>query len=53
MLCETSCTAQLAAAYKETEGNVVAIEEVPREKVNRYGVLDVAEDKGRLVSSRA
>ncbi|WP_368040488.1 UTP--glucose-1-phosphate uridylyltransferase GalU [Roseicella sp. DB1501] len=50
MLCETSCTAQLAAAYRETGGNVVAIEEVPRERVNRYGVLDIAEDKGRLVS---
>jgi UTP--glucose-1-phosphate uridylyltransferase len=50
MLCERSCMAQLADAYRETGGNVVAIEEVPRERVNRYGVLDVAEDKGRLVS---
>jgi UTP--glucose-1-phosphate uridylyltransferase len=50
MLCERPCMAQLADAYRETGGNVVAIEEVPRERVNRYGVLDVAEDKGRLVS---
>ncbi len=50
MLCEVSATKQLADAYRETGGNVVAIEEVPRERVNRYGVLDVAEDKGRLVS---
>jgi len=50
MLCETPCMAQLADAYRETAGNVVAIEEVPRDRVNRYGVLDVAEDKGRLVS---
>ncbi|WP_192912536.1 UTP--glucose-1-phosphate uridylyltransferase [Paracraurococcus ruber] len=50
MLCETSCTAQLAAAYRETGGNVVAIEEVPRDRVNRYGVLDVEKDMGRLVS---
>ncbi len=50
MMCDISATAQLAAAYRETEGNVVAIEEVPLERVNRYGVLDVAEDKGRLVS---
>jgi len=50
MQCDVSCTAQLAAAYRETGGNVVAIEEVPRERVNRYGVLDVLEDKGRLVS---
>ena len=50
MQCEVSCTRQLADAYRETGGNVVAIEEVPRERVNKYGVLDVAEDKGRLVS---
>ena len=52
MQCEVSCTKQLADAYRETGGNVVAIEEVPRERVNKYGVLDVAEDKGRLVSVR-
>jgi UTP--glucose-1-phosphate uridylyltransferase len=54
MLCDTPATAQLAQAYRETGGNVVAIEEVPRDRVNKYGVLDVAEDKlgpgGRLVS---
>jgi UTP--glucose-1-phosphate uridylyltransferase len=50
MQCDVSCTAQLAEAYRETGGNVVAIEEVPRDKVNRYGVLDVEKDMGRLVS---
>jgi UTP--glucose-1-phosphate uridylyltransferase len=49
MLCDTPCLAQLAEAYRETGGNVVAIEEVPRERVNRYGVLDVDRDMGRLV----
>ena len=50
MLCETPCMTQLAEAYRETQGNVVAIEEVPMERVNRYGVLDVDQDKGKLVS---
>lgn len=50
MQCEVSCTKQLADAYMETGGNVVAIEEVPMERVNKYGVLDVLEDKGKLVS---
>jgi UTP--glucose-1-phosphate uridylyltransferase len=50
MMCDVSCTAQLASAYRETGGNVVAIEEVPRERVNRYGVLDIEKDMGRLVS---
>jgi len=50
MQCETSCTAQLAEAYRETGGNVVAVEEVPMERVNKYGVLDIDQDMGRLVS---
>ncbi len=50
MQCDVSCTAQLAQAYRETGGNVVAIEEVPMDRVNKYGVIDIAEDKGRLVS---
>jgi UTP--glucose-1-phosphate uridylyltransferase len=50
MLCETPCMAQLASAYHETGGNVVAVEEVPRDRVNKYGVLDIAQDMGRLVS---
>ncbi len=50
MMCDVSCTKQLAEAYQETGGNVVAVEEVPMERVSKYGVLDIAEDKGRLVS---
>ena len=50
MQCDVSCTKQLADAYMETGGNVVAIEEVPMERVNKYGVLDVEKDMGRLVS---
>ncbi|WP_353213334.1 UTP--glucose-1-phosphate uridylyltransferase GalU [Rhodovarius sp.] len=50
MQCDISCTAQLAAAYRETGGNVVAVEEVPMERVNKYGVIDIEKDMGRLVS---
>jgi len=50
MQCETSCIGQLADAYRETGGNVVAIEEVPMERVNKYGVIDIEKDMGRLVS---
>ncbi|MBO1073142.1 UTP--glucose-1-phosphate uridylyltransferase GalU [Roseomonas marmotae] len=50
MQCDVPCTKQLADAYMETGGNVVAVEEVPMERVNKYGVLDIKEDKGRLVS---
>jgi UTP--glucose-1-phosphate uridylyltransferase len=30
----------------------VAVVEVPREQTNRYGVLDIIEDKGRLVRAQ-
>ncbi len=50
MQCETPCIGQLAQAYAETGGNVVAIEEVPMDRVNKYGVLDIEKDMGRLVS---
>lgn len=50
MQCDKPCIGQLAEAYAETGGNVVAIEEVPMDRVNKYGVIDVEQDMGRLVS---
>lgn len=44
-----SCIAQLADIYRQTGGNVVAVNEVPREQTNRYGILDIAKDDGHLV----
>ena len=49
VLSETPCTAQLADAYHQTGGCVVAVTEVPREQTNRYGILDIGKDDGRLV----
>ena len=49
MLSETPCLQQLADAYKETGGNIVAVTEVPRDQTNRYGILKVGDDDGRLV----
>ncbi|MEQ9681866.1 MAG: sugar phosphate nucleotidyltransferase, partial [Rhodospirillales bacterium] len=39
-------------AYKEVGGNIVAVEDVPLEDTNKYGILDVAEDDGRLARAR-
>jgi UTP--glucose-1-phosphate uridylyltransferase len=52
VLSETPCTKQLADAYYETGGCVLAVTEVPREHTNRYGILDIAHDDGRLVEVR-
>jgi UTP--glucose-1-phosphate uridylyltransferase len=49
VLAETPCLKQLAEAYHETGGNVVAVEEVPRDQTSRYGILKVGRDDGRLV----
>jgi UTP--glucose-1-phosphate uridylyltransferase len=46
------CLRQMVEAQAETGGNIVAVEEVPREHTNRYGVLDPAADDGRLVEVR-
>jgi UTP--glucose-1-phosphate uridylyltransferase len=52
VLSKTPCLQQLAEAYQETGGNIVAVTEVPHEQTNRYGILDVASDDGRLVEVR-
>jgi UTP--glucose-1-phosphate uridylyltransferase len=49
VLSKTPCMAQLARAYQETGGSVVAVVEVPRDQTNRYGILKIGEDDGRLV----
>jgi UTP--glucose-1-phosphate uridylyltransferase len=49
VLADTPCLAQLAETYYRTGGNVVAITEVPPEQTNRYGILKVGNDDGRLV----
>ncbi|MFT4961717.1 MAG: UTP--glucose-1-phosphate uridylyltransferase [Paracoccaceae bacterium] len=47
---ETPCLQQMIEAYEETGGNMVAAMEVPPEKASSYGVLDVDEDMGSVVS---
>ncbi len=49
ILSDTPCLKQLADAYEQTGGNVVAVVEVPREQTNRYGILKIGADDGRLV----
>ncbi len=49
---DVPCLKQMVQAHGETGGSIVAVEEVAREHTNRYGVLDPAEDDGRLVAMR-
>ncbi len=47
---EKPCLQQMVEAYQETGGNMVAAMEVPRDKTSSYGILDVKEDMGSMVS---
>jgi len=49
ILSDKPCLLQLAEAYRQTEGNVVAVVDVPRDQTNRYGILKIGKDDGRLV----
>ena len=52
VMSEKSCLAQLVDVHAETGGNVVGVMEVPAEHTDRYGVLDIESDDGRLASAK-
>ncbi|PRY91644.1 UTP--glucose-1-phosphate uridylyltransferase GalU [Donghicola tyrosinivorans] len=47
---EKPCLKQMVEAYEETGGNMVAAMEVPMDRASAYGVLDIKEDMGSMVS---
>jgi len=47
---EKPCLQQMVEAYAETGGCMVAAMEVPEEKVSAYGVIDIKEEMGPVVS---
>ncbi len=52
ILSEKPCLQQLAEAYEQTGGNILAVVDVPREHTNRYGILKTGREDGRLVEVR-
>ncbi len=52
VLAERPCLSQMLEAYNEKGGNIVGVVDVPREHTNRYGILDVEKDDGRLATVR-
>lgn len=49
---DASCLKQMVDAHEQTGGSLVAAMEVPQDKTSAYGVLDVKEDMGALVSAK-
>ena len=47
---EKPCLQQMVEAYEETGGNMVAAMEVPTHRTSSYGILDVEQDMGAMVS---
>jgi len=45
----TPCLKQMVEAYEQVGGNLVAVVDVPRDQTNRYGILKVGGENGRLV----
>jgi len=52
ILANAGCLSQMVRAHKNVGGNMVAIEEVPLEKADRYGILEISEEDARLVSAK-
>tara|TARA_B100000676_G_C18089215_1_gene857891 strand:+ start:3392 stop:4267 length:876 start_codon:yes stop_codon:yes gene_type:complete len=50
VMSKTPCLRQLIDVHNETRGNVVAVEEVPAEHTDRYGVLDIESDDGTIAT---
>lgn len=53
VLAKTPCLKQMIDTYSTVEGShMAAVMDVPREKTNRYGILDIEEENGALVKCR-
>ena len=52
ILANSGCLRQMVQAHEKVGGNLVAVEEVPPEKTNQYGILEIGQEEGRLVSAK-
>jgi UTP--glucose-1-phosphate uridylyltransferase len=49
VMAETPCLKQMVDVFDSTGGNVIAVMDIPLEHTDRYGVLDIGSDDGKLV----
>ncbi|MEX2629549.1 MAG: UTP--glucose-1-phosphate uridylyltransferase GalU [Tistlia sp.] len=52
VMADEPCLSQMIEVYNETGGNIVAVMDVPRSQTDRYGILDVVSEEGRLAKAR-
>ncbi len=49
---EPGCLAQMVEVFEQTGGNVIAVDEIPAQDVNKYGVIDPVSQQGNLYEMR-
>lgn len=49
---EKPCLAQMVEAFEETQSNIVAAMDVPDHMTGSYGILDIKDDMGSIVSTK-
>ena len=52
VMADTPCLKQMTDVFDRTNGNVVAVMDVPQEHTDRYGILDIGAQDGPLVEVR-
>ena len=52
LMSDPPCLKQLMNVHEKVGGNVVAVTEVPQEQTNRYGILDVESDDGKVAKAK-
>ena len=52
VMAKVPCLKQMVEAYVGIGGNMAAVMDVPREETDRYGILDVTGEEGRLAAAK-
>ena len=52
MVGRPGCLAQMVAAYEKVGGNIVCVEDVPRERTASYGILTPGRQEGNLTEAK-
>ena len=52
ILSNPGCLKQMIEVYNDVVGNIVAVENVPWEETEKYGILDVSKEGDKLVTAR-
>jgi len=52
ILSKPGCLRQMMDIYNDVGGNLVGVEDVPKEDTSKYGILDVISDDGTIANAR-